>query len=586
MVRWTDSGGGSFDDASNWDAGSPPDNEQVAVFDNSAGYAVQFGGASRQSRRIQVRQGDVDLVSGQWEILEESGAEPSITVATGARLDVDGHVLTGTYATVGDSPAASVGPGVIGVQGVNSGLLLNARLIVGRAGRGQLSVNAGGSVISAASRIGDSVGGEGVAILDNVSAPSDVSEWDTGNLAVGYFGRGELRVLNASEVQSESAYVATLSGSEGEVLVSDNGEWRVSQDLGVGASGQGALTVSQVATVEVGRDLSVGTNTNGFGEIRVTDGAAVDGIAARSELIVGRDIYLGVNGIGIVSIESGAKVTAETLQMGFSSGSDGDLTVRGAAGTTPEQFSVLEMSDGLIVGVDGSGFALEDRASVVSSYGVIGAAAQGDGTVTIRNDAGWDLGGDLNVGTASQGSDPNICDGDEVAFGVGTLQLLGDGQMPDVTGQTLTVTGPNSSVTGIGRASFTNTVITHCGQIAPGNSPGTLTLDGDLALGGGILEIEMAGVSSGEFDALVVTGNADLSGTIVRFVFTGFLPQQGDQITFLEAGGSVSQDENTRFEYVGANDGFEFSIDVDDNGNVTFTADNDAVDQLFANGFE
>ena len=49
------------------------------------------------------------------------------------------------------------------------------------------------------------------------------------------------------------------------------------------------------------------------------------------------------------------------------------------------------------------------------------------------------------------------------------------------------------------------------GKIAPGLSPGTLVIDGDLAISGGTLEFEVFGSGAGEFDVLDVMGTLDAS---------------------------------------------------------------------------
>jgi hypothetical protein len=53
------------------------------------------------------------------------------------------------------------------------------------------------------------------------------------------------------------------------------------------------------------------------------------------------------------------------------------------------------------------------------------------------------------------------------------------------------------------------------GTVAPGASPGTLTLSGDYTQGaGGKLEIEIAGTGAGQFDKLAIGGSATLDGAL------------------------------------------------------------------------
>jgi hypothetical protein len=72
--------------------------------------------------------------------------------------------------------------------------------------------------------------------------------------------------------------------------------------------------------------------------------------------------------------------------------------------------------------------------------------------------------------------------------------------------------------------------------IAPGNSPGTLVIDGDLEqTATGILKLELAGVNPSEHDLLSVTGTFTLGGQIDLTLLNGFAPQLGDTFELIEA---------------------------------------------------
>lgn len=81
------------------------------------------------------------------------------------------------------------------------------------------------------------------------------------------------------------------------------------------------------------------------------------------------------------------------------------------------------------------------------------------------------------------------------------------------------------------------------GVVAPGASPGTLTLTGSyLQSAGGRLEIEVAGTGAGQFDTLAVGGVATLGGTFVLVPSSGFAASSavGDSVSFLSYGSSVA----------------------------------------------
>jgi MYXO-CTERM domain-containing protein len=75
------------------------------------------------------------------------------------------------------------------------------------------------------------------------------------------------------------------------------------------------------------------------------------------------------------------------------------------------------------------------------------------------------------------------------------------------------------------------------GAIAPGDSPGTLSIQGDLTLSGdGTVEIEIGGLLAGtQYDVLAVTGNAILDGVLRLSLEGGFVPQAGDSFAVLTA---------------------------------------------------
>ncbi len=75
--------------------------------------------------------------------------------------------------------------------------------------------------------------------------------------------------------------------------------------------------------------------------------------------------------------------------------------------------------------------------------------------------------------------------------------------------------------------------------VAPGNSPGTLTIDGSLAANYTTFEIELGSATLA--DQLHVTGAAAFTGGTVEFLLTdGYTPRIGDGFTWLDADGSIS----------------------------------------------
>lgn len=95
----------------------------------------------------------------------------------------------------------------------------------------------------------------------------------------------------------------------------------------------------------------------------------------------------------------------------------------------------------------------------------------------------------------------------------------------------------------IGNGTITGTVANLGGTIAPGNSPGTLSIGGDLHFLGGLLDIELGGLGPSQFDLLTVGGAANFQGGTIRFSFIdNFLPLPGDRFEFLVADAGIFLD--------------------------------------------
>jgi hypothetical protein len=120
-----------------------------------------------------------------------------------------------------------------------------------------------------------------------------------------------------------------------------------------------------------------------------------------------------------------------------------------------------------------------------------------------------------------------------------------------------------------GTANITAEIEVQGGTIAPGCSPGEMTVDGNMTFTDGELRIEID--NSNSFDVLTVLGNLDFVDGIVVFEFgNGFGPSAGDQFDFLHAA-TLTGTENLDYTFEGLQDGFEFEVDSD-GPNLSFTA--------------
>ncbi|MGE0337093.1 MAG: hypothetical protein AB7O21_20380 [Gammaproteobacteria bacterium] len=74
------------------------------------------------------------------------------------------------------------------------------------------------------------------------------------------------------------------------------------------------------------------------------------------------------------------------------------------------------------------------------------------------------------------------------------------------------------------------------GTLAPGQSPGLITIEGDYQFDAGTLALEIAGLARGvEYDAVDVAGTATLGGRLEVSLLDGFLPGAGARFELLSA---------------------------------------------------
>lgn len=87
--------------------------------------------------------------------------------------------------------------------------------------------------------------------------------------------------------------------------------------------------------------------------------------------------------------------------------------------------------------------------------------------------------------------------------------------------------------------------ITNTARVAPGHSPGTLTINGNYTqTSSGVLDMEIGGTAAGTgYDQLIVNGSASLAGTINIIKFNNYLPASGSSfklLTYYSVAGSFA----------------------------------------------
>lgn len=346
--------------------------------------------------------------------------------------------------------------------------------------------------------------------------------------------------------------------------------------LGVGAGANGTLNVGNGASIGVNTDpmhpgavIAIGTSTGAVGTMNVTG----TGVVNAPFVFVSNPNFTGTN--GTLNVTGGGTVNATHVSgyVGVPS-----LSIARSAGA---QATVL---------VDGAGSTLN------ATLGNVSQGRDGNGVVTVQNGGAMNVGGRYFMGavlptgtaTTTVGAGSQIAVTGDTLIGIGlngttgapdAAATHGTGSLTVAAGGTFTATGGmyiGAGGTVGGNGTIVGNVFNMGGALAPGQSPGTLTIDGNLTMEGGLIRIEIAGTGLGQYDVLNVLGMADIDGATVEFVFVdGFAPTTGDSIEFLKVAGALEA-ENVTYAYSGLEPGFTFDVDQE-GGIFAFTARSDGV---------
>ena len=451
------------------------------------------------------------------------------------------------------------GTGTLTLTGPNTysgGTALNAGILAvngdGNLGTGALSFNGGAlealSGITSAKTI--SIAGGGAVFLADGGTSSILSGSISGVGSFAKIGHGTLTLTGSN----------TYSG--GTAL--DNGALIVAA---TNALGTGPVTVNDPTLLQIEPSVSItnaiainngGTLING-GTIQVS--AAAGGPAAAVTTSSGATITNEsggmITGFGLIAIQS-TSGTATITNSGVIEGTEGVALANGG--------TITNNAGATISGSNGTAIASSGGSTNLSNAGVInGNVTLGNGANTVQLFSGSRISGDLNLG-ASAGSNL-ILDGSRdqrysqavtgATISAGSLTKQGSGNWTvdvalnapvstKILAGVLTVNSSlNSPVVtvetggmlkGIG---VVNGNLLNGGSVSPGNSPGTLNVNGNFTQGSsGIYNVEI--VSPQSYSRLLVTGRANLDGTLQLTLASGFRPSPGQRFVVLSAGQGIS----------------------------------------------
>ncbi|MBC8138843.1 MAG: hypothetical protein H8F28_23435, partial [Fibrella sp.] len=533
----------TLDDAtSSWTSGT------LSVGERGTGTFNLTNGASISATSVLVGNGTggsgAVTVSGAGTIIRDaqiyvggfSGATGALLVEKGGRID-GSYLLVSSNATSVPRPTATFDDATINIGGdivVEGG---NAGIVTARNGA---QVRGVGLQID-----GFEPGGGSVTITGATTRWSTSNNFNADSVLVGKFRHGTLTVSDGAVLTTNgSARIAGGAGFTGTVLLTGPGsKWEMNGLLTIGAGGNAVMNVADGATLKSSHaslDRGTVSITGANTSWTLSTGSFLPDNAA--------ELSVGVFANGTLTIADGATVSAGAVKIG---NAQGKIIADGAIMNTTGLADGVNFATNTsrILEIRSGGLRINQRGDSVFSGVVTGNGAltkAGVGSLTLsgvqsRTGATDIEGGTLAFGQSSASTAYTVFSGATLNFGgfapVAGATIVNNGTIIGLPGGGLQI-GPGGSAGGSG--SFGGG-LTNGGAVSPGNSPGTLTIQGDYTqTATGALNIEIGGTGLSEFDQLLVTGNATLDGFLNISFVGGYEPLSGGVWDFMRIGGDLS----------------------------------------------
>lgn len=398
--------------------------------------------------------------------------------------------------------------GIAHVTGLNSLWSMTQNLNVGYFGTGALEISDQGQVSNKDAILGLMRDGIGTVIVSGMD-----SRWSNErSMIIGVNGKGTVRIEDGGLAETNSAYISEGNNGNGEVTITGQySTWEITNTLYLARKGKATLTIADQGTVNVTM-INSSSETQTTSDIFVRDSG--------STLMVSQDMRLGTKGTSTLTIENGGSVNTNSTHLGWA-----DSTGRGN------------------VTVKGSGSELVVRQHLILGSANLHEPQSGQGTVRIENNGTVRVENTLKIWNNSQ----MILDGGNLhvnvfaaydhainfQFNSGHLRV-DDTFHGDLTIPELGVFSGNNTVKGN---------VTNRGAVAPGTSPGLITVEGDfIQEANANILIEIDGLNRGTgYDALDIEGDLIINGGTLKILSAAsYLPSLDDQFQIFNVTGTIS----------------------------------------------
>lgn len=321
-------------------------------------------------------------------------------------------------------------------------------------------------------------------------------------LGVGWDSNGELEVVEGGKLRSDmGGAIGVSAGSSGKVVVSGQGSaWNYGNQLMVGTQGIGTLLVANAGKVVGGTSLGgvLGYYAGSTGNATIT---GTDSVWSDPRLIIGGA------GDGSLTLRDNGKAgaTGGNMVIAAVTGSTGTLNIGAGAGESAAAAGTVDAAS--VQFGDGLGTLVFNH----TNTGYVFAAG-------LQN---WPNGTGVGTQHIEHLAGTTLLTGDSSTFNGTTTVSGGKLSVNGALGGTVNVEA-GGTLGGSGTVGTTGltTSVADGGHIAPGNSAGTLSVVGNLALSSGsILDFELGSPGSsagapGTSDRIDIAGNLVLDGTL------------------------------------------------------------------------